>query len=173
MYQQQLQYPFEKNWATNNQELRRFYGLSTDDCEISVLSETEWRGIVKKVVRRYAHNVLLQDCQNKKKTQNISFSDYFVTQQYLTSYPTKVALTIFKVRSRSTNCLANRGSSDACRLCGYVAEDQEHVLNCEQIRNGGRELSLRSVELEVPVDEEVVAEIAERFLLFQEKIEEL
>ena len=60
-----------------------------------------------------------------------------------------------------------------CRLCGLEPEDQDHVLNCVQIRKGGRELCLNKIQNEVVINDEEVTEIAERFLEFQEKIEGL
>ena len=172
MYQQQHEYPYEKNWATNNRELRIFYELPTDDNDIAVLSKGQWSGRVKKVVRCYAHEMLLRECHDKKKTQNISFPDHFTTQQYLTSYSPKVALTIFKIRARSTNCLTNRGSHEKCRLCGTEEETQEHVINCECVREGGRIMSLQTVQdfdVECNGSEDVV-EIATRFLKFEKAI---
>ena len=53
MYQQQHEYPYEKNWATNNRELRIFYELPTDDNE--VLSTTSASLITLETEDRYMH----------------------------------------------------------------------------------------------------------------------
>ena len=83
-----------------------------------------------------------------------------------------MAQTIFKVRARSTNCLTNRGSHENCRLCGTEEETQEHVLNCQMIRDDGRILSLRTIQdFDVGWNEsEDVVEIATRFLKFEKAI---
>ena len=173
LYDEMLQYPFANNWARNVNQLRQTYSLPHDDEEIAKQSPDEWKKTVKMKVVYEAHKELLQMCKSKKKTSSLSFSAKFDPQPYLISYTTKIAISIFKIRGKSTNCLANRGSNENCRLCGLEPEDQEHVLNCEQIRNGGRVLSLHSLQNEVLTNDEVVKEIAERFLEFQEKIEGL
>ena len=169
-YQQQLMYPFAKNWASNVEELKKLYLLPIND-EIETMSKGEWKGLVKRTVRCKTHEILLEEASTKKKLDGVLYPKKLITQAYLKSYPTKIAQTIFKIRARSTNCLANRGSSDVCRLCGEDAENQEHVLNCCQIRKEGRVLTLSSIKNEVECECEDVTEIAERFLTFQDRID--
>ena len=68
--------------------------------------------------------------------------------------------------------MTNRGSHEKCRLCGTEEETQEHVINCECVREGGRIMSLQTVQdfdVECNGSEDVV-EIATRFLKFEKAI---
>ena len=151
--------------------LRKAYNLPSDE-KVKELSYNKWKSHVKTIVNEMAHCQLLTVCKSMKKTSQISFTKKFVVQPYLISYTTKIAVTIFKVRTQSTNCLANRGKRDAlCRLCKQDLEDQEHVLNCSKLRGDGRWLKLELVQAEVPTDNKEVALIAKRFISFQDEID--
>ena len=171
MYDQMLEYPFSNNWATMVNALRKEYGLPNDD-KIAPQSYQTWKNTVKKQVTEKAYHDLINDCKLGSKTSSISFPTSFERQPYLAHYPVKISISIFKIRARSTNCLANRGDSgSSCRLCGMDTETQIHVLNCHKIRNNGGELTLdKLTNGTVPINDEEVVEIAERFNKFEQLI---
>ena len=151
--------------------LRKEYGLPNDDI-IASQSYQMWKNTVKKRVTEKAYHDLINDCKLGSKTSSISFPNSFEHQPYLAHYPVKISISIFKIRGRSTNCLANRGDSESCcRLCGMDTETQVHVLNCHKIRNNGGELTLdKLINGTVPINDEDVVEIAERFNKFEHLI---
>jgi hypothetical protein len=168
LYQQQLMYPYEANWATKVEHLKNQFDLP-NNAQIAVLSKGQWKGIIKRAVKKKAHEILLEEAQSKKKLDGVQFPSDFKPLPYINCCSSKTAQTIFKIRGRSTNVLANRGSHEVCRLCGGEEETQDHVLNCSMIRGGDRILSLSSIK---DFDGEMmdVFEIAERFIKFQETI---
>ena len=169
VYQQQLKYPFEANWATKIEQLKALFDLP-NNAKIVSLSKGEWKGLVKRAVRKKAHKILLEEAKTKKKLNDITFPTDYTPQPYLKRFSSKVVQTIFKTRGRSTNVLANRGSHEACRLCKKEEETQEHVLNCELIRGEDRTISLTAVKGMDENNYEDVLEIAKRFIKFQEII---
>ena len=168
MYQQQLMYPFEPNWATEIEQLKVVYGLPSND-KIASMSKGEWKGTVKRAVRDKAREFLLNEASSKKKLKDVSFTDKFKPQPYLKRHSSKIAQTLFKIRGRSTNVLENRGSHGDCRLCGEEEETQEHILNCVKIRGQAQTLSLVTIK-QMHDAPDVLVEIAERFMKFQEMI---
>ena len=171
LYKQQLRYPFEINWANRIEELKVLYNLPNDDDEIASISKEVWKSTVKKVIKKKAHESLLNVAKTKKKLAGIVFSNYFKPSPYLEKHSAKISQTVFKIRGRSTNVLANRGSHEACRLCkSHDEETQEHVLNCKVIRGDDRTLSLDAVKEMDENNSEDVLEIAKRFIKFQEII---
>ena len=129
-----------------------------------------WKGIVKKAVKEVALGALLDEAKSKKKTAEVTFPDKLAPQDYLTSYQSDVATVIFKLRGKSVNCLANRGSDGHCRLCKISKETQEHVINCPELVKGEQFLNLNIVYGEVPLEDAKVREIASRFALFEERL---
>ena len=124
----------------------------------------------EKSVHLVAQASLLAEANSKKKTCDLTFPTKFTPQNYLLSYRSDVATVIFKLRGRSVNCLANRGSDGVCRLCGHTKETQEHAINCPEIVDGGEFLNLNSLYGDVPLDDVKIREIVFRFLLYEEKL---
>ena len=73
MYQQQLMYPFEPNWATEIEQLKVVYGLPSND-KIASMSKGEWKGTVKRAVRDKAREFLLNEASTKKKLKDLSLT---------------------------------------------------------------------------------------------------
>ena len=175
LYGQLKCYPDADNWVNTVHKLLRKFGLPVEEEVIKDICETTWKEIVKKAVRGFVWKSLTTDCKSKKKTQELIFPDTWHTQEYLFSYASVVAITIFKLRGKSVNCLHNRGSSQNlqerwCRLCGVAKETQEHAVNCPKIANGGVYLNLKNIYGIVPTDNPIVRQIVTRFTLFEESV---
>ena len=91
----------------------------------------------------------------------------FATQKYLLTYPFNISTIIFKLRGRSTNCLANRGIKDCCRLCKSGVETQNHAVNCPSIVSERPPRNVTELYEEVPPNDGRVTEIVERFSMFE------
>ena len=127
MYKQQLTNPFEDNWANNINKLREMYVLPNDEV-IAGMSKYTWKNTVKKAVSKIAFKLLSEKCKSMSKTSSLQYEEMHKMQNYLVSYPFDIASVIFKLRGRSTNCLANRGDDGNCRLCGGTEESQNHCI---------------------------------------------
>lgn len=90
-----------------------------------------------------------------------------------TFYISDVAITVFKLRSKSVNCLANRGSTGKYCLCDTANETQEHAVNCPEVADGGDLLNLGMIYRTAPVDNPTVRDIVKRLMLFEERFKEL
>ena len=136
MYNAQLLLPFEKNWANEVNALLGTYSLNIHN--IRNISKDAWKRVVKQQIEKKAFDNLTLDIHNKSKTKHLQY-DSFESQQYIASYHHKQASIIFKLRSRSIDCKANRKSSNpdlSCRLCHQVDETQGHIVNCPNVTDG-------------------------------------
>ena len=87
------------------------------------------------------------------------------------NYNTDCVTTIFKLRSKSTNVLDNRGIHDTkCRLCGGAKETQQHAINCAKVVGNNYPLSLTPVYGNVPLNDSQIKEIVKRFSMFEEAL---
>ena len=170
LYHELKKYPWAENWASEIHQLLLKYDLPTDEEEVIKMEVDTWKTKVKKSVHLVAQASLLAEANSKKKTGDLTFPTKFRPQNYLLSYRSDVATVIFKLRGRSVNCLANRGSDGVCRLCGHAKETQEHAINCPEIVDGGEFLNLNSVYGDVPLEDIKIREIVSRFVLFEEKL---
>ena len=172
MYFELKCYPMAANWATNIEKLLRKYGLPIEEQEIAKMSREKWKSVVAKAIDKDAVESLIDDAKSKKKICDIHYSGTIETQQYLYSYSSSISTVIFNLRSRSVNCLKNRGSDGLCRLCRNAMETQEHAVNCPEVAEGGQYLNLAELYGEVPPASSRVREIVSRIVLFEEKIKD-
>ena len=164
--------PWATNWASNISKLLSKYNLPEEEKDIQQLSHCAWKQKVKRAIRNEALNTLLAEAKSKKKTSDMTYTNKLKPQKYLLSYNSNIATIIFKLRSRSVNCLNNRGSDGLCRLCGNAKETQEHAINCPKIASGGRFLDMKDVYGEVPLENNSnIIEIVERIELFEKILE--
>ena len=143
-YYQGLRLKFERNWANDIGELRKRYGLTQTDEEISLLSYNQWKGIVSARVDEIAFSELNVSLEVSSKLINIRY-DSFRCQQYLEMIDARSARRIARIRSRTLSCKRNHKDAYkdlSCRGCGIVEETQEHFLNCEEIHGEVDELDL-------------------------------
>ena len=171
MFEQQQQLPFEKNWANNTHKLLEKYNI--DFPAACTVSKMKWKDEVKKIVRGFAFRELKNQISTQSKTKHLQYTE-FKQQSYLTHYTQKQASTIFKIRSRSTECKNNRKSSTqdlACRFCSSTAETQEHIVNCHKIVEDGSCVDLQCImQEEVPPSCDEVTEVVSRFRKFSKMV---
>ena len=163
MYVSQTLLPYEKNWANEVNPLLEKYDLSREDI-LSVSKET-WKRKIKHNVTQKAFQDLNNNIINKSKTKHLSYQS-FSTQDYVLSYHHKQSSTIFKLRSRSIDCKANRKSNNAadlrCRLCKAVEETQSHIINCPEVCDG-HVVDISVIDgLVVPPNDPLVMDICQR-----------
>ena len=110
----------------------------------------------------------------KSKTKSLHY-DRFSKQGYLSQYKFKDACTIFKLRSRSIDCRANRKSTAdnlLCRLCGLEEESQTHIVNCPKVSNEPV-IDVSVLDYEIPPNDDVVLTICSRVERFLKLVNEL
>ena len=171
MFKQQQQLPYEKNWTNHILNLLRQYNIQFSEVETS--SKDKWKLTVKSAVRTVAFHTLTEQIASKSKTQHLEYLD-IALQPYLLHYTHKQASTIFKIRSRSTECKQNRKSANdnmLCRLCETSEETQTHVTNCPVLSPNGPILDLNCIMGHiVPTDYDETMEICSRFNEFSKQI---
>ena len=137
MYVAQMQQlPYEKNWVNEVTPLLQKYGLG--DVDLLHISKEAWKRKVKHSVTQRAFEELTTNISNKSKTKHLSYAS-LTPQSYVFSYHHKQSSIVFKLRSRSINCKANRKSNNGdltCRLCHNAEETQAHVINCPKVSDG-------------------------------------
>ena len=170
MYNELKKYPLARNWASEIKELLSEYNLPSDESEILDVSMDSWKEKIKRAVNEAALNALVSEANSKKKLAQLCLPKTLEAQKYLSSYNSDVATVIFKLRGRSVNCLANRGSDDLCRLCGSTKETQEHVVNCAEIAEGGQYLDMRDLYGNVQANDSKIREIVLRYTRFEEMV---
>ena len=134
MFEFQQLLPYEKNWANEVLPLLEEYQLS--DYEICNVSKDAWKRRVTDNVSQAAFNKLTSYIKDKTKTKHLSYSS-FCPQPYMSQFKHKHASILFKLRSFSVDCRANRKSSNnslSCRLCNSEDETQLHIVNCPIVR---------------------------------------
>ena len=166
IYHQQLCYPAEENWANNMNKIRDDYNFPVNK-SIGEMSRTAWKTLVTKAVTKRAKEGLMKKCYSLSKTKFLKYKDGLETQEYLLKYPFNIATNIFKLRGRSTNCLANRGRKEACRLCKNGVETQNHAVNCPSVLSEKEPIRVAELYGDVRPNDERVKEIVERYLLFE------
>ena len=114
--------------------------------------------------------LLSEKCKSMSKTSSLQYEEMHKMQNYLVSYPFDIASVIFKLRGRSTNCLANRGDDGNCRLCGGTEESQNHCINCPIISSDSSPMSLAALFGDVPPKNSEVMEIVARYNRFEEAV---
>ena len=173
MYDAQLLLPFEKNWANEVNLLLEKYSLN--DVVIRNTSKLSWKSLVKEQIVKKAFENLTLDLHNKSKTKDLQYNS-LEPQHYITSYHHKQASVIFKLRSRSIDCKANRKSSNpdmSCRLCHESDETQDHVVNCPKVTDGPA-LNLSVLfHPEVPEDNSEIVDICRRVDLFNSLVNDM
>ena len=174
MFYSQQFLPYEKNWANEVIPLLRTYHLP--ECDIVNFSRHTWKERVKYNVTQAAFAQLTTDIKDKTKTKHLSYNS-FKTQPYMHQFNHNNSSLIFKLRSFSIDCKANRKSSHAnlsCRLCNAAEETQSHMVNCSVIRKNNATLDLTKIMLcnFSPGDNDVL-EICKRVEDFGEAVNDL
>ena len=137
--------PFEKNWANEVIPLLHVYHLIEYD--VVSISKDSWKRKVTHNVSRIALDHLTTQIKHKTKTKHLSYTSLCV-QPYMHQFNHKQASIIFKLRSFSVDCKANRMTSSSClscRLCGVEDETQLHIMNCSSFCEGKATVDMSKV----------------------------
>ncbi len=170
MFTQQQHLPFEKNWSNQIFRLLNMYKICYSD--IKTASTETWKETVKDAVQKVAFNNLVQQAQNQSKTKHLKY-DKLALQSYLVQYNHKQASTIFKIRTRSTECKQNRKDAFPnmlCRLCETDEETQAHVVNCPSVSQSNTPVDLNCVMGDIPINCPETVEVCLRFNEFSKLI---
>ena len=89
---------------------------------------------MKYAVWNYAILLLKSQCKENKKTKNLCFEKYLLSE-YLTSLPPLLAILVFKARLRmydvKDNFKIKYGFDLNCPFCRKGAETLQHLLQCD------------------------------------------
>ena len=172
MYDRELLYAAENNWANCITQLKFTYHISSTDVDIAEMSKETWKNKVKNAVIKVAQENLTKQCKAMSKTSRLSYDKPCNIQNYLVKCSFEDANTLFRLRSRSTNCRNNRGDHGECRLCGSGEESQNHCINCPQISNDNP-LSIAVIYGNIDPENEDVKEVLVRIKRFEEAVKEI
>jgi hypothetical protein len=167
VYLEQLKYKSEPNWGNDVRDIRKEYGISKTDEEITEMTKESWKRLVKKEVKNHALKELNSELALLKMGNKLGPYAELRSQEYLDHLYPQEARCIFQIRSGviDTKCTRKYWYEDTvCRLCNRGEEDVNHVVNlCPEIsRNGTINLYTdNTVELK---------EIAKRFSQFENLI---
>ena len=89
VYQQQLKYPSEPNWANTVKSIRKKYNIEEEDETIKEMTKCEWKGIIKKKIQNYAFQELITSTQQLSHIY-IDLPTEFNQQKYITELPLKM-----------------------------------------------------------------------------------
>ena len=76
VYNEQLKYEFEKNWANCMLELRRTYNLPLRDENVRKMSVKQWKAFVNNVIREEAFTRLRIHRANNRKTCHLKYEPF-------------------------------------------------------------------------------------------------
>ena len=133
----------ETNWWTGVSKLLDRYGLNINLDEVKEMSKARFKELVKMKVRQCAFNDLKTECQSKKKTGNMTYSELKL-QPYFTKMFPGDSKTLFQCRSGTLDIKDHRTykyKDRMCRGCGKQEETLDHILNCN-MENGEYEEKL-------------------------------
>ena len=172
LYEKQKLLKYEKNWANNINSLLLTYSLESED--VTSMSKLCWKNKVVASITSFAFKTLQQACLNQTKTYMHTYES-LTQQQYITTYPPRLASFIFKLRGRSLNCRDNHHSSNKslmCRLCTVDIESQHHIVNCVAVRGTNRIIPLEPyLSNSVPLDKiDELQVLIDRYDSFQELV---
>ena len=132
VYEQQLEYECEPNWANDMIEVKAKYEIWSSNEEITTMSKERWKRLVKKQVRTVALRELNDALSQLKMGQKLAPYEKLQQQDYVHHLQPHETRTIFQIRGGVFNLKAVRKywyNNDTCRLCQQETEDVEHVVN--------------------------------------------
>ena len=131
----------------------------------SNISKDSWKLKVTHNVSQSAFDQLTAQIKDKTKTGHLSYTT-LCFQPYMRQLSHKQASIVFKLRSCSIDCKANRKSSNinlSCRLCEEEDETQLHIINCPSFCSGKTVLDLSKIfNGDISDGDEDVLEVCER-----------
>ena len=106
----------ETNWWTGVSKLLDRYGLNINLDEVKEMSKARFKELVKMKVRQCAFNDLKTECQSKKKTGNLTYSELKL-QPYFTKMFPGDSKTLFQCRSGTLDIKDHRTYKYKDRMC--------------------------------------------------------
>ena len=76
VYNEQLNYTFEENWANYIFQLRHTYNLPLNDENIKKMTLSQWKSVVKNAIRQDAFMQLTIQCANNRKTSHLKYESF-------------------------------------------------------------------------------------------------
>ena len=122
----------ERNWWSGIKELMEKYEIEESLEEIKNMSKEVFKNAVNLKVRMVALEELRTECQSKKKTSELEYTELKM-QGYLQSFYPNQAKVVFKCRSKTLDIKAHltyKYKDSLCRKCGGENENVQHVINC-------------------------------------------
>ena len=134
MYQEQLKYPNEMNWAIEVKRIREQMNIASADDDIRAVNKMTWKSQVNKAVKEAALKKLNSDCIRLKIVSR-QYTE-LTTKDYLLNLPVDDARLAFAYRAGTLDIKSNRQymyKDLVCRVCGKSEETLNHVVNiCQQ-----------------------------------------
>ena len=135
VYNEQLNYSFEENWADYISQLRLTYNFPLNDENIKRMTSSQWKSVVKSAIRQEAFMQLTIQCANNRKTSHLKYESLVhVRASYLKKLDPNIAGVIFKARTRMFGIKVNykrkyKFNLD-CPFCKYYDETFDHIFKC-------------------------------------------
>ena len=133
VYNEQLKYEFEKNWANYMLELRHTYNLPLRDENVRKMSAEQWKAFVNNVIREEAFTQLRIHCANNRKTCHLHYES-FSKEEYIEKLQPNLARVIFKARTRMFDIKVNFKKKYHlnvwCPFCNREDETFDHIFAC-------------------------------------------
>ena len=131
-YLQQKCFHFEENWANQMERTLKQMDIGENTEEIAKLSSGEWKGLVKRQVKKAAVDELYNRRNTLKKGATLEYGETLAMQPYFDKLNANNARTFFQMRTEVLDIKSFRGykyEDNTCRLCGSEREDLEHIVN--------------------------------------------
>ena len=106
----------EVNWWTGVSKLLEIYKIDLDLDVIRGMSKASFKDLVKKHVKQHAFEQLKLECQSKKKTSNVIYSQLKPESYLSTMFPSDCKL-LFQCRSGTLDIKDHKAYKYRNRLC--------------------------------------------------------
>ena len=143
-FQAQLNHPTKKDWVTSARNDLKSLEINLSFDEIKQKKQGNYNMFVHKKIYQNVFNRLNEDKQKYSKVREIEYNT-FVMQTYFQANCAAIskeeAKLIFKLRCRIVDVKCNmkwKYEDTVCDACGEEEETQEHVFECENLREEGR-----------------------------------
>ena len=132
--------PLKGDWSTTVFEDMEQISLTLSEEEISQMSKTAFKTIVKTKMRRHVLDELNTIKGGHIKVSCIDHSDLKIPPKYITSskFSYKQKMLLFYLRCKSQNEIMSNFSSSTClipcKFCQKYEDSQEQSLSCEKLK---------------------------------------
>ena len=172
VYNEELKYEDEPNWANEMKETRLKYEIHENDDEIATFSKEKWKSYIKTKVLCSGLEELNNEAETQKQGCKLGRYDKLAKQEYLINLKPQQARKLFHVRAGILDVKTVRKywykDDQTCRLCELCDEDVDHVVNrCKEIP---RDVIVENVLTDNLEEMKIVAD---RCILFASKVKEL